>query len=285
MYVYRLYLLTITCLSLVSCVSDSDFLPVLDQDEVIRQLTSAYDLMPEESISVSGHSEVYAFYAQPTTIYGHGILGDKIEAKMLVVAVDNQVYELTLGEDFVFEDIRPRLYDVDRDGTLEVIAIRTLLSGGAGVVIYTIQNNQLTEYAYVPVINKAYRWLNIVTIDDLDNDGIVELVWVETPHIGGILKVAKITQGELAVSDTQREYSNHAIGERNLCLSTLTATDDQRVFYVPNQSRDSIVGFGYADEKFIPTSTIALDVDFSRKLSEQYDFVGTIEEGDNCIEG
>ena len=74
-------------------------------------------------------------------------------------------------------------------------------------------------------------WLNIVTINDLDNDGIVELVWIQTPHIGGILKVAKINAGALQVLDTESQYSNHEGGERNMCLSILTEQSSQKIFF------------------------------------------------------
>jgi len=277
-------LLIFSWLVLGSCMGDEEVVPVVSKEEMIMHLSESYELLPEAAISVSDDESVFAQYASPTRVYGHGILGDKVEAKMLVVATGGEVYELSLGEDFVFEDIRPRLYDVDGDGDLEIITIRTQITAGAGIAIYTIADDRLVEYAHVPVINKAYRWLNIVTIDDLDQDGTVELVWIETPHIGGILKVAKITSGVLEVTDQQREYSNHAIGERNLCLSTLALSDNQRVFYVPYQERDSIAGFSYSEGQLNLISTAALDVDFSKKLSIQYDFLGIIDAGVNCID-
>ena len=194
-------------------------------------------------------NRVYAQYAMPTEKYSHGILGDKIEAGQLVVVVDSVFYELTLPGEFVFEDISPRLYDVDGDTELEFITIRTNVSQGAGIAIYKIIDEQLVEYAYVPEIGTTYRWLNIVAINDLDNDGIVELVWIQTPHIGGILKVAKIKTGTLEVLAEKAQYSNHAIGERNLCLSILTMQFNQKVFYVPNQSRNKIVGFTFKNNE------------------------------------
>jgi hypothetical protein len=270
-------------LLLFSC--DNDESTLVENQTIIDQLTNDYELMPEALISQSVDSRVYAQYVSPTDKYTHGVLGDRIEAEGLVVVVDGVFYELELDEDRVFEDIRPRLYDVTGDGELEFVTIRTNIETGAGIAIYKIINDRLVLYASVTEIGSFSRWLNIVVIDDLDNDGIVELVWVETPHIGGILKVAKIHFGLLRVLDEEEQYSNHGLGERNLCMSVLTDQSNQKVFYVPNQSRNKIVGFSFEDNNFTLFEEIDLDVDFSETLISQYEFTNPLADEVNCIEG
>ena len=257
--------------------------PKTEDQTILNQLAENYEQLPEQEIIRSLDNRVYAQYAKPTKKYSHGILGDKIEAEQLVVVVDSIFYELTLPNEFVFEDISPRLYDVDGDNEQEFITIRTNVSQGAGIVIYKIIDRQLIEYAYVPDIGTTYRWLNIVAISDLDNDGIVELVWIQTPHIGGVLKVARIKAGTLNVLAEKEKYSNHAIGERNLCLSSLTTQPEQKVFYVPNQSRNKIVGFTFQNNKLEIYEEIYQVVNFSKTLASQYSFSTTIADGNNCI--
>lgn len=251
--------------------------------KVLEQLHSNYTPLPENQISGDSNKQFFALYAQPVTRYQHGILGDKIEAGQLVVAFQNRIYELMLDENYVFEDVRPRLVDVDKDGVYEVICIRTHVGKGAGITIYKLSENTLELYAFVPEIGRSNRWLNIVAVDDLDKDGITELAWIQTPHIGGILKVAKIYPGELQVLDETSLYSNHAIGERNLCLSTLTLQAGKKVFYVPSQKRDSIVGFEFNGEKLLKTEAIKQAVDFSKPLYLQYNFKEIINDLLNCI--
>ena len=249
---------------------------------ILNQLIENYEQLPEQEIISSLDKRVYAQYAQPTEKYGHGILGDQIEAEQLVVVVDSVFYALTLPDEFVFEDISPRLYDVDGDDELEFVTIRTHVSQGAGIAIYKIRDKQLVEYASVPTIGTAHRWLNIVAINDLDNDGIVELVWIQTPHIGGILKIARIQSGTLNVLDEKTPYSNHAIGERNLCLSVLTEQSGQKVFYVPDQSRNKIVGFTFQNNTLDVYEELPQVLDFSKTLASQYPFSNTIAHGNNC---
>ena len=272
-------------LLLIGCIKGKENVtnPGKENQTILNQLVDNYKQLPEEEIARSMDNRVYAQYAMPTEKYNHGILGDMIEAEHLVAVVDSVFYEFNLPGEYVFEDIRPRLYDVDGDNELEFITIRTNVNKGAGIAIYKIVDGQLIEYAHLSEIGTTHRWLNIVAIDDLDNDGVVELVWIETPHIGGILKIAKINAGNLQALDETGKYSNHAIGERNLCLSVLTEQLNKKVFYVPNQNRDKITGFTFENNEFHVFEEIIQDVDFSKTLVTQYSFRNTQEEENNCI--
>ncbi len=261
---------------------DSDF--GMDHDENLVFLASSFEQLPEAQVSISKDRSIYAQYAQPTDRYGHGILGDRIEAGQLVVLRDGVTYTHTLDERFVFEDIRPRLSDVDSDGELEVVTVRTDVSKGAGIMIYKIEDRALSEYAWVDEIGTPSRWLNIAAIYDLDGDGIVELAWVQTPHIGGILRVARISRGVLSVLSESTLYSNHAVGERNLCLSTVTAGEDKVTLYVPTHDRSQIVGLRFTGNGLVRMDIVEHQVDFSRSLSSQYDFSGVVQGGDNCAD-
>ena len=265
--------------TLYACPSDLSYFPT-----VREELVSGYIQLPEAALAISSDESVFAQYTNPTTKYGHGILGDKIEAEQLVIVEDSIFYELELDADMVFEDIRPRLYDVDQDGSLEYICIRTDVNKGAGIAIYKLVEDQIIEYAYVPEIGTTNRWLNIVAIDDLDMDGIVEIAWIETPHIGGILKVAKIQEGALTVLDEVSGYSNHAIGETNLCLSVLTQQENQKIIYVPSQDRSRIAGFSFQNGALSFFNEVEFAVDFSIPLRSQYAFTNLVNlPQDNCI--
>lgn len=279
----KILYIILSSLLLVACDDSEDAQPEPNGPSILEQLATNYEQLPEEEVAISSDKSTYAQYAMPTEKYTHGILGDAIEAEQLVVVIDSVFYEHNLDDEYVYEDIRPRLYDVDGDGNFEIITIRTNVSMGAGIAIYKVEDEQLVEYAYLPEIGRSSRWLNIVTINDLDNDGVVEIVWIQTPHIGGILKVADIKAGKLDVLTERAQYSNHAIGERNLCLSVLTEQQGEKVFYVPNQSRDKINGFTFSNNELVDFEEIHQEVDFSHTLASQYSFSNIIEEEDNCI--
>ncbi len=256
--------------------------PPMDSNLAIKFLTDNFDQLPERQINRSNTNTVYAQYAQPTTKYKHNILGDPIEAEQLVVLRDGTTYTHTVSDQYVFEDIKPRLFDVDNDGQMEIITIRTHVTKGAGIMIYKIVKNALTEFAWVEEIGTPYRWLNIVAIYDLDGDGTIELVWIQTPHIGGILKVTRIEAGKLETLSELSNYSNHTIGERNLCLSVVTKTDSVTTLYVPAQDRHKIVGFKFAGGSIQKTETIIQPVNFSYSLTSQYNFSNVVQGEEFC---
>lgn len=269
----------------MSCRDDND-LPMsedLDHQSILTSFEENFEQLPEMAISISSDSSTYAQYSMPTEKYGHAVLGDAIEAEQLVVYANNQFYEFTLSNQYVFEDIRPRLVDVDGDDQVELICIRTNVNAGAGIIIYKLENDAIIEYAVLADIGSPNKWLNIAAIDDLDDDGVMEIVWVQTPHIGGILKVAKIREGALQVFSEQSQFSNHAIGQRNLCLSVTIEDNGQKVVYVPTQNRSSIAGFSLIDQELTPVEIIMQFVDFSQTLDSQYDFEHVVEDEVNCI--
>lgn len=236
---------------------------------IITKFNTDYDQLPEQKIAVGLDSLTYAQYINPTTEYNHGILGDNIEAKGLLVYQKGNFIELTLTDQYVFEDITPRLVDINNDGKPEVICIRTNLKKGAGIVIYQVLNDKLTEYAYVKEISTPNRWLNIVSVYDLDNDNALELAWVQTPHIGGILKVGRIKLGEITSLDEYPTVSNHAIGETNLCLSALHEENDQINIFVPSQNRDQILSFGFSNNQLSILKDTSIIVDFTTPIYDQ----------------
>lgn len=155
-----------------------------------------------------------AGYVQPTDEYRHGVLGDDIEYKglMLLVHTDAGVLPavLELPEGQVYEDIAPRCGDLDGDGEDDVVAVISDAVNGARLAIYSKRAGPLAE---TPPIGRGYRWLAPIGIADMNGDGQNDVAYVETPHLGGTLRVWTLRDGELVEIANARGYSNHRIGE------------------------------------------------------------------------
>ena len=248
-----------------------------------EQLLTNYTPLPEKLMAISSDSSTYAQYAGPTDRYPHGILGDQLEASQLVVVVDSQFYQLTLSADYVFEDLQPRLFDVNHNGTLEIITIRSHRNKGAGIAIYEIHDQRIQEYAAIEEIGTPNRWLNPVAIFDLNDDEMVDIAWIQTPHIGGRLKVATVTPGQITPIDEVGTYSNHAIGSRNLCLSILTEIDGQKTVFVPTQNRSQVQAFTFNGEQWSKGTSRSTPVDFDTPLHQQLTETSPNLIDDQCI--
>ena len=151
-----------------------------------------------------------ARYAEPTDRYTHGVLGDAIEFGALVMIVDGEEVLLRLPETHVFEDVAPRLIDIDQDGVHEVMVIETKMTEGARLSIYDGAGELV---AATPHIGRTNRWLAPVGAADLDGDGHVEVAFVDRPHLAKTLRVWRYVDGDFTEVATLGGVTNHRIGE------------------------------------------------------------------------
>lgn len=153
---------------------------------------------------------VKAEYGSPTTRYSHAILGDNVEYGALIMTLTSgKKLRLTLPDNHVFEDIEPRLADVDGDGDLEIVVVETDVEKGAALAIYD-QSGKITE---TPHIGQTRRWLAPIGVADLDGDGFVELAYIDRPHLARILTVWRYRNGSLELVATRQGLTNHEIGQ------------------------------------------------------------------------
>ena len=167
---------------------------------------------------------VSARYAEPTTRYAHGILGDAIEHGALVMeTASGRRLRVTLPENRVFEDTAPRLFDVDGDGDREVIVVETDTSLGARLSVYgpkgLLSSNEF--------IGQSNRWLSPAGVGaaDLDGDGTVELVYVDRPHLAKTLRVYRYQPGKMKLVASFPGVTNHRIGESDIAGGIRTCAD------------------------------------------------------------
>ncbi|MEO0543764.1 MAG: hypothetical protein AAFY99_08090 [Pseudomonadota bacterium] len=208
--------------------------------DVIRGLPKAAPegALPDGKIAVASEGIIrQAWFADPTERYQHCILGDCIEAGSLVAVLeDGSELVLTLPGDQVFEDLTPRLFDIDNDGNSEVITIRASNTGGAAVVIYAVRDGALSQIAASTENGQRNRWLNIAFIDT------GSVAFVRTPHIGGRLALLQYRpSGEVReTNDVVTDISNHLIGSRELDLQEPFQSGSLMAIAIPNQDRDAL---------------------------------------------
>lgn len=201
--------------------------------------------LPDGRIAVGGNgaSIKQAWYARPTTRYNHGVLGDKIEGGSLVVVTARGVkLRYQLAETQVFEDITPRLVDLDGDGITEIITIESSLLAGAALSIYQVNGGVLVRRVRSNYIGRPYRWLNIAGINRYTGSTTPEIALVITPHIGGRLELYKYSSGKMIRIFREKGFSNHVSGSREQRLSaSYLAPSGRRVnLALPSADRRSL---------------------------------------------
>jgi hypothetical protein len=180
------------------------------------------DILPQSRIAVGNNDIALAWLAGKTDRYPHGALGDRFEASAVrVLTADRKPLEFVLREDSVFEDLVPRLVDVDGDGRDEILVVRSHQEAGASLILLGIRSGRLIRLAESQAIGQPNRWINPIGAADFDGDGEIEIAAVETPHIGGHLLIFEIEGRRLKEVARFAGYSNHILGSTELGLSAI----------------------------------------------------------------
>lgn len=148
--------------------------------------------------------------------YGHEVLGNVPEWDALHVhwgpgsARAGQVSKLS-DTRHVYEDILPRIVDLDTDGVPEIVVVQSGFSEGARLVVYRAEDG--LKAVATPYIGTRNRWLAPIGAADLDGDGFAELAFIDRPHLAKTLRVWRYKSGALEPVASLRGVSNHRIGE------------------------------------------------------------------------
>jgi hypothetical protein len=155
-------------------------------------------------------------FSEVTRAYQHGVFGQDYEFARL----DAFGQSLRLAEPEVFEDRRPRLVDLNRDGQPEILAVVSQAGQGAGLALFGLDaNGRLARLASGPKIGQGHRWqAPVIGQADIDGDGIDEVASILTPHIRPRLQISSWQGDQLQIVSTRDlpAGSNHAYASLTL---------------------------------------------------------------------
>lgn len=226
-----------------------------------RRRTAPARALPDAIVAGGKKNISRAFLGDPTERYQHGVLGDRTEAGSLYVydRIKRQ-YKLTLDFHSVFEDLKARIADVDKDGADEILVVKSSLTKGASLAIVELAAPGLTIAAETPPIGRHFRWLNPAGVADFDGDGWPEIAIVITPHIGGTLELWSYRDKKLVREQSLKGVSNHESGSRVLGLSAIADFDGDKIkdLAIPDASRRNLRILSFAGGRPRELARIAL---------------------------
>ncbi len=165
-----------------------------------------------------------AQYRDVTNVYGHGAVEGGEYAGLEVHLSDGRVLG-TAAHNAVYEDTAPRLVDLNGDGNPEVITVVSGFQTGASIRIWSeVETADQPLGSTVAVvaendpIGTRNRWLAIAGAADIDGDGVMEIAYVDRPHLAKTLRILEVrvngNDWELVPEASMRGVTNHRFGDR-----------------------------------------------------------------------
>jgi VCBS repeat protein len=182
------------------------------------------DALPDGRVAEGKRDIARAWLAEPTGRYGHGVLGDAIEAGSLAVERrDGTLHAVRLQDDAVFEDLEPRI--VGLDGHDRILVVKSYLKRGSALAVIGERNGSFAILSETPPIGTPHRWLNPAGVADFDGDGRPDIALVRMPHAAGVLELWAWRDGNLTRTLELKDVSNHFMGSRVLRMSAVADFD------------------------------------------------------------
>jgi len=210
------------------------------------------------------------FLSEPTSEYAHAVLGDDLEAAGITLVNTQtsppQIAKIAAQGSEVIEGITPLWADLNGDGTREIIVTQSNSQDGARLVAYSEDGSLL---AASQPIGQGFRWHHQLAVGTFLPGDQVQIAVVRTPHIGGVIELFALENGQLVRRAELAGYSTHQIYSRNLdsALSLDLNADGILELLVPEQSQQAIALVAFRDGALRPVWRAELDNILSTNLA------------------
>ena len=237
--------------------------------------------LPDARILSDGEGRLLVL-TNPSTIYQHGIFGDRIEPRS-VTLIDTNVsppstQSFAVPENRVIENLFATWTDVDDDGEREIVVTISDSRNGGQITIYDEAGDVVAQG---PGIGRGFRWRHQIAVAPFGPNGETELVDVRTPHIGGIVEFRSLEEPDLPIVASVPGYTSHVNRSRNIDMAVAGDFDgDDRVeLLLPNQRRTTLAAIQRTDNGAIVDWELPLDGTLTSNVAVNRHMNGRISVG------
>jgi hypothetical protein len=202
--------------------------------------------------------------SDPTERYGHGILGDRLEAASVSV-IGITPFGLSLRarhplSTAVFEDLVPVLASISELGRPAVLLARSAPEAGSEVAALGWRDAALVSLAESATAKPGSEWVHVIAAANLGGDATPEIIAVRVPQAGGILTAFRRRAGVLDVVAQVAGFASHAPGSRNQDQALVADLDGNGRLEVvlPRQSRVAVAALELEASRWVERWSVTL---------------------------
>jgi hypothetical protein len=142
----------------------------------------------------------------------------------------------------VFEDVEPRLADLDRDGTPEILVVKAYRDKGPALAVIGKRDGAWSMLAETPPAGEPRSWLAPAAAAAFEGNGKPGIALVRTPHVQGMLQLWSFDGGKLALRHEAVGYANHVFGSAALdnAAAIHVEGDGRPGLAIPTQDRKAL---------------------------------------------
>lgn len=198
-------------------------------------------------------------FANPTDRYPHNVLGDLTGFGALdVTLADFGILRMMLPQGRVFEDVTPRLWDIDGDGVPEIVVVESDQQLGARLTAWSATRTASGDHtlelrAAGDFIGTRFRWLAPAAIADFTGDGRPEIAYVAMPHLAHQLVLVRLDGGRFVPLAQLDGVTNHRIGD-DFITGGLRDCGDRPELLMASADWRHIIGVRYDNDVLISTN-------------------------------
>jgi len=219
------------------------------------------DALPGSHVTFGGGFIARAWFADPTQRIEGSAIGPWVAGALVVQDKATQKYRIDLGLDQAFEDLRPRIADIDGNGDQTLFAVRSSVSQGSALIAVRLESGGLLHIiAETAPARQAKGWLNPVGIADFIGDGRKSVAVVASPDQHGELQLWDLSNHVFSNRIKVPGVSNHLPGQAIQDMAVVADYDGDGIadIAVPNASRTTIRILTFAHGRVGEPADIAL---------------------------
>ena len=182
--------------------------------------------LPGSRVATGTGDIARAWLAEPTDRDDHGILGNRIEAGALVIVRRDGVHQtLKLKPDAVFENLDPRIADLDGDGHDEVVLIKSSLTQGSSLAVIAFRKNRYEIVAETPANGAPRRRLVVAGVAGFTGAAGKQIAIVRQPHLIGELQLWSYDGRRLRQLAAMTGAASHIAGASSVDMDAVADFD------------------------------------------------------------